>query len=840
MTSNSENRNVTVNNTDQQESSEFVNRTKELTLLSRLQGDLGTPAALLFLRSPSGFGKSRLTSEFLRIAGNGRMAVAADPLIRGRAGEKTVYEGYFIQRAAQAFSFIAQQSDIDAPNFRSFASQKRWANIKGKNPLNDLRTLPSLGTAYKAAVEYVERFFSIGQRDPSVILETDDAEAVSMATAYVDTMFGAVDTTLIVRECQHIDYQSLRALLSLHRRRPGNLLVLEYTTENGEFQPDHQKLIMQGFEGHSNAFITDLLRLDRDHFEELLRRLPTSSGQVSGDFHANWNGNLRVLEELKFQVSIGRQISGPTDLGNRLVDLRQQIVLHIAQLSDLERFILATIIVHEEPISKHVLDTVVQVHDPSVTRGDIVTALDNLEKEHRYIEKGVINLAIQHEDIVDGFNNSPGGRGLAVLCQNLLRDVFVSWIDSSEFKAVSFATAARLAFRLSAATGDLALLASLINTIDKQLREANDQAIYVDIVADIATDQNNLLPTERSHLLGWAAQLAYEICDFSLAARLFREKNSLSFADNALLAHCLIEEGKHDEVNSMIEKWRGQSNQYDRLADLVRGGYALDTGRWDEAKEIFKSLVQTAPHAGDVFKGHAERLWCEMEPYPRNTELCLDSVNTFKTLGLKKSAAYSALSASRFLARSGDPEKGMNLIDDAVADLKGEVRSDVLILNNSALVGLLQNKPDFDHCAQLLRQANRLSRHDFSDLVIQSNLAIAEWKRGDLDAASSAVMKSIPILDNPTFTERDIFWPVCFNLAQVFGAMDDPEKAQEMRERPYKTEWTEQSDKAYWQYRYKGFGEPEPLSSFMLRFDYHPSAFSHWHIDASCVAQLTG
>src|SRR5258707_13693577 len=94
----------------------------------------------------------------------------------------------------------------------------------------------------------------------------------------------------------------------------------------------------------------------------------------------------------------------------------------------------------------------------------------------------------------------------------------------------------------------------------------------------------------------------------------------------------------------------------------------------------------------------------------------VDSVRWFERLGLEKSRAYSALSACRFLARTGKFAEAVDLIDLADGHLRGLVRNEHLLLNNRALVGMLSESPDFDRCSEWLRQALRSCRYDFGEL----------------------------------------------------------------------------------------------------------------------------
>ena len=85
------------------------------------------------------------------------------------------------------------------------------------------------------------------------------------------------------------------------------------------------------------------------------------------------------------------------------------------------------------------------------------------------------------------------GRGLQVLslimqdrgdvkgAERALRDYYVGVVRSRDFASASLAVSARRAFQLCAKTLEFGLLKTLTAEIEEQMREANDQTVYVDV-----------------------------------------------------------------------------------------------------------------------------------------------------------------------------------------------------------------------------------------------------------------------------------------------------------------------------------------------------------------------
>jgi tetratricopeptide (TPR) repeat protein len=348
-----------------------------------------------------------------------------------------------------------------------------------------------------------------------------------------------------------------------------------------------------------------------------------------------------------------------------------------------------------------------------------------------------------------------------------------------------------------------------------------------------------LLPDERIRLAGWAAELAYEINDFRNCQKLLEQIAARSVVHQAMLAFCLIENGHHEDAAKIANVLRMDQNRPAQLCgDLVEAGIHLDTGAWKKCRAALARIVAAEAREAPAIAAHAYRLISEVDDEPDATTAAVESGLRYRQANLTRSSAYSDLSAATFLARAGRIAEATAMIDSAEQALVNEVRNEHIILNNRAFVLMLAEQPDFQTALTLLRRSMRLSRNDFADLSILANLSIVHLKTGALSDALDCVRRGVVILDQPEFFDRDIFWPVCFNFSKVLDASGDAHGADVMRKRPYAVAWEDRSFADYWAWLYGETDKAGASLQYMLRFDYHPCALSHWQLDGEALRSL--
>lgn len=811
---------------------EFVNRGAELAFLRRCLESSAQPA-LIVIRAPAGFGKSRLTDQFKsKNADLGRVFCIVDPSIRGRTGTTVLHSGFFMQRCAEALDATAQAQQ-SWPPLSEFLKTKPWKAAGTKSAIEIVSELPSFEHAYKILFDYAARAFSFGRFTPRQLLASDQADAVAICCGYAQWIVGLHRVALVIREAHHIDLESLRTLLELNRSGPSPDLIFEYTSDTGQFEREHQKILLRVAEGRSTVHLLDLVQLERDHFEYLIRRNVRDDIQLNSDYYLSWSGNIGDIVELKFQVGLGSTLGGG-DIGRTLGNLEQTLGAHIGQLAPLERMILAIVLAHVEAIERSTLSTVLSSIDPHASQTGTVKAVEKLETVDAFLSQTDGALRIQNETIALALRNALEMRAPVAIAEKCLRDHFAALLESGDTRGTGLTVAVRQYFRLCARTKDVVGLARATERLSAEVKTAQDQTLYVDIVASAIEADPDLYADDHEELIDWAASLAYDTCDWSRAAKLLALKQRQD-GFTALTRACALQEvGGHDEALALAASVRAAAGVSDNevlASELLDALIVGCRGDHDAARTKLLALVEEPRYQASPLIGYGHRFFEIVDGFIEALPRLEESIACFRAHGFKKSMAYSQLPAAMFLARSGNVEAARALIAEARRVLSSEVRDQHMILNNGAAVEMLAEQPDFARCRDELALALRLARDDFTEVTILTNLALAHHGIGQTETALKCAQRCMAILEAHDFADTDIYWPVCFNASVVFAAAGDDEGCRQALAYPSARGKPRDDNQDYWAFRFGAAKSVDDKYRFLASRPRHPVYLSHWLID---------
>ena len=819
---------------DTSEGLTFVNRGAELAFLNACLHRSESVPALIIIRSPPGFGKSRLTDELNnRCDVLGLTFCIVDPSIRARIGTARLYDGFFLQRCAAELSAMAEAGKAKWPTLSMFLKARRWTTVREKKRTDAILELPSYGLVYRLVLDYSARFFGFGRFSPAQLLSSDQSEAVRLCSEFVEHILTTNSIGLIVREVQHSDLDSLRTLLRINQLASGPDLILEYTCGVEEFEPEHQKLFLRAAEMHKNFHILELVRLDPEHLEYLIRHNVKSDFDLTSDFYLSWNGNLRSIIELRYQIGIGQKITSAAQIGNVLGNLARTIERHIGDLPQLEKLILATSIAHIEAIDRWTLVQTINSIAPRTASKDFNNALMELIDRHGFLAQSGGTFRIQNETVALSLGGASLIRPLVALAEKALREHYTRLIDKAEYGSVGISAAVRQLFRLCARTKDAAGLVRATEALSAEVKRSQDQSIYVDVVADAIEADPGLYAKDYDQLVIWAASLAYDVCDWGRAASLLEIKIEQDAFSRAMRACALQEIGRHDEALSLASDINVHAiNSNERLtAGLIEAIIIGCRGQQAAARMKLNNLIEDPKNRNSPLVGYAYRFFEVVAEVGESVVMLRESVDWFERFGFAKSKAYSQLPAAVLMARSGNIEAARSLIFEAERALANEIRDQHMILNNRAAIDLLEDMPDFGACKELLSTALRYARDDYSELTILTNLGLTYWGLMEIDAAVDCVDKAIAILKHHDFAEEDIYWPVCFNAGQILSAAGLVDRRNEVLRFPQEHGHPVTINRRYWAYRYGEIADIDDQFRFLASRPRHPLYLSHWLID---------
>lgn len=427
---------------------EFVNRTEELKVLrERLLSD-NARGSVTILRSPPGFGKTRLTSRIVDdLPIEGPTCIVVDPSIRSKSRSDRIYAWFFVQRAADP---AAVQSKAGRPHFRTFGDflrKGKWFRANWRQLYDTSKGGASVSGLTKIALEMAENFFKFGRYRPEALLNEDGQFACEIAREYIEQLASFRPTLFVIREAQIIDPESLRFFLHIAAKCPNCSVFLEYTSQSNTFSAEHEKIIFESIEPETSLAIFDLVKLSPREFRYLLKKYAPTSAQIEAVAEFDWDGNLRIIRELKYKVM-------GTQGGSALLHLNDAIESNLNRLSSRQRLLLALVVRHLEAIDIEMLMTVMLRINPMEVRSEIAQDLSVLENEHGYLSRKTNVIAASDEDLASAVKDSPSMQSILQLAGVRLRDYYLDIVNKDAFAAIRLHSAIRQAVALSASTDE--------------------------------------------------------------------------------------------------------------------------------------------------------------------------------------------------------------------------------------------------------------------------------------------------------------------------------------------------------------------------------------------------
>jgi hypothetical protein len=814
---------------------EFRNREQELDHLLARVPPIADRSTITFLRAPSGYGKTRLVDQVVGQIDHSKLRyVLVEPEIRARHQTGRVYAWYFVQRGAAG---LLDQNGVSASlSFSRFLRRQRFRRIHWRSIYESGKEAFSLSKLVKMGIEFGENLLGKNRFHPDALLKDESTFATGLARDYLEWLVRTGSPILfVVRETQLIDLESFRFFLNLHKVAQQVFFYFEYTSESA-FLPEHQKIVEESRSADSNIRIVDLLRLNQKEFLYLLKKYVSEEIEADSSEFLRWNGNLRLVRELKEHVYVDRPYEGAIHSAPLASDLRVLIHDRIQTLTNPTKLILASVVSHVEAIPIAVLKVVVGNVDTSVEERTFERIVTELVSGSRYLRSDGSRLAIGDEDVASVILDSPSFSRFRALAEKSLREVYLGVLAGDRSVSVPLPLAFRQAIALCLATGDSTALRRLIATLASGARTSHDQSMYVGLVADALLRRVGV-GIASTELQEWASASAYEIGDYHLASELIRALPLRGPLYEGLLGFCYGETNQHAQALEIGRTLQMSQDDPDirTLGRLIQVANLFAVGRKGEASEMHADMRGDKSISDSPLFGYVLRFTELFLSFPECTQDVLSSIDHFNRHQLKASAAYSCLSGAMHLAYAGDLKQASESIRSAKGYLEPEVRDLHVLYNNEAVVELLSERPDFSACMTKLDHAAYSVRDDFYRAVIENNRLVCRWQLGDNNDARLSVQLLVQAMRSPEFGNRDVFWTFTYNCWAFLNEIGDTQAADELRRSlaNVKVEQLDYDD--YWRFRF-GEGERPPVRyDHLLKFRYHPEYLSHWLVDLDAI-----
>jgi hypothetical protein len=820
---------------------DIINRTEELTRLMQLMPPQNARSSFVLLKAPSGYGKTRLTSRMMDLLrAQGIAAVALEPKIRAKSATDSVYQGFYIQRCAEALDQCVRQqvTGATAMTFEAFVKNERVHRMKSLKWSRFLRSMPSYKVVYEVGVELFDRVFNTGEHSMERMLTSDSREAVDSCARYVRHVVSAMQTVLIVREAQHIDQSSLQLLSELAGPHTSNSAVLEYTLDaTGDLNPLYADFLeATPLSEVGWLHIVELVRLSKPHLEELLRQTISGAGDISGEYYLRWDGNVRSIRQLRFSISIEHAQGG-----SHLLDLKKGVIeeyqYQFSRLTPTDRMCLCVLFAHGEAIPRSLLRLLLERLNTLATKGAVDKSLAVLIEAELVVVHPGGSLGLENEDIAEALRTQKGLAGNLLLAKGALRDYYRRLVNDTENTSSEVSLAVRQTLRLSVDLGDVATMEEVVAQLSSRVSTTTDQSWYVSQIVTAVGGNARLFADQQDRLLLWAAEMAAEIADFETARDLLRQVSSKSAFSDVLLCACLIETGDHEEAARLTGLLCTSADRDERLSgQLINLIQLRCSGQIDAARDLWQTLNSQVDLQKSNMYGYLLRFKELVADFPDCIDALVSANDWFIGRGLVTSAAYTLLTLASHTARTGDILAAIDSIDNARELLASTARDQHILSNNEVAVQLLSDAPDAAACCDKLSRAIPCSGDDYSDIVLYTNFAVSASLLERVDLAREAVERALRIARCPKFADRDVFWGVSFNLRYVDATLNLDLRAEIAdafgKLRPHSL----QND--YWQFRFGQLASVPARFQYMLAKPYHPMFLSHWTLDVDGLRVL--
>ncbi len=820
---------------------EFVNRNEELAFLLRHAPPKSKESCAIALRAPSGYGKSALMTRFCaNLSDLGINHVIVDPDVRGKTEKREIHDGFFAQACAVALDKAAQSGEISTPTFSAFLKSKRGKLVASRGTGDLYRKAPGFKTWYETLVDYAERTLLKGEYAPPNILNSTNDPAVDLARSYLSESYPS-STVFVFREAQHFDQVSFRFVLDVVRKNNGFFAFFEYTSDQSEFRAQHHEIIKaQGLLGLRFHWY-QLLKLKPHHVTYLLRLYTNRDIELSSDYYLSWDGNLRSIEELRYRVTIGGDESASDDLSPWLNDAVEQYRKHIISLNGDQRMLLALINANIQPLSSAVLSDAYSRINARTAYSDPNADVDALLNTHNLIthtEKG--ELRIDNEDVSEAIETIPAMVSFLAYARKALKECYLEYIEKAEPGDVPLIESVAQAFMFSGVTADSGALVLLVKKVESLVGGAINPKRLIDTVYPLVESDDILFDDDRQLLIRWAIDLLYDTGQYKKALKLIPHASEQSDYIDLLEANCAIESGAHIRAKELLDCLRTSSAASDLEPALVllEALIARTNNDAESAQQLLEGLIKSTPEQSP-FHAYALRFMETVREFPAVIHHTLKSAVIFENLGYFSSEAYSRLASAMHLTRSGDVETAKYQVDVAqkiLSSLAGDLH---VARNNQGAVELSTLSPNLKQCRNLLDMARWTVEDDYSELVINTNLAITNSLLNMHEHADQLIKASVKILNAPDFGDRDVFWGVAYNAHFVLDRCGKAAEGRRIMQQVASEHEPPIIYRDYWLYRFNLTDEPpDGKYSHMLAKQYHPLFLSHWQIDREGIKSL--
>lgn len=738
----------------------FVNRVKERGQLSNLLLTNDSVSRVIFICGKSGVGKTALVNNVLGKIRN-------EHIYYVKANHSADYaDGYFYRELAKSIS-IKKVNDLSltrfVTNLKSMVANKN-AIIKGANSLKSSIVDMAPEVVIKIINALLDTASGIVTFDEDKVLNSYDVDSFALINEYVQYIFRhEPDVIVHFENIQDIDYVSLTALTELLKFSNSSRLVFDYTSNlHGRYALSEliDNIVITGVDVKTMS----IGPLSHGDIIKIIEQFPNAQKSIiTGNLMIDPE-NLRTLIDYLYIVKYSQY----NIEGTQQYDFTKEALSH---LNPDERFILAIILNHVEPIPHSVFDEAILLYNTKYCGKLMNLSLQSLVDKGFVTEDSQRGFLITHDYVSTSIKDTSTWNHLNIIAQQFWYDYY-----SNPRQTFSVSNSTALCKQLFYAAC-LKKYAKVLRLLDDLYYEAT-KMISPDSLLETIARLKDTLPKNSSVLEKidlWLITLHCSLGNYHRAYEIMRT-SSCSGLKYTLMKIIVLEEigdkaGAlsicEDEINNAQDKLGGYFIALRSTRIMLN--YVL--GKYDEAAAEYQECLNNNSYK-DLFEygyilRNAELIYSDI-CYEQSLPPIWQSVTHFRDRGATKMEAYSRMTfgvqaalAARFKKAEQQFEIAKRLLSDDVAERHS-------IFNNIAVVRMFQSLYD-DETKWALQQALLTVKEGFFDYtaIYVNLLALLDWRNED-DAAHKIIPQLIKSVKTRTYYNSEIVACAYFNIAQFY------------------------------------------------------------------------
>jgi len=671
----------------------FINRVSELAALNELTKQI-SGKNILFIKSNSGWGKSKLTERFCEMH-------KIYPCLKIKVNSGEYDNGYYLYLLAKEIDRLAKLGNkyITQETFILESGILKNLEELGQRVLSKI---PIINTVTESAKNYLDYKETMTQ----YFNNFNDTYTYSNLIEYIKINLMQGIFILNIENIQSIDNGSFENLKNILSDCNNYLLILEYTDEYSkrhfaeiyedwqEFNDTVESLILQKLEENQ---IKEIYKVDDPQLAKLLEK----------EIKKN-SGNLKAIQSTYICLKSSIKIKSESPNGTKIL---------IESLSNTEKLILFLISVYRQELPNFLLKHIYT----KIKEYFLLDTVLNKIKEFDLINYSKNNFSIKHDYVNHILNSNKKLIPIKKEAAKILLETFLEVSDVTLFFPETEILLKKMQFAFI--LNDKNIIYSSLDAMKQAIARSHSPETIMQFASMLRDDPEINDIAILDNLNFWLAEMYHSIGNGYAAFSAINNIKRLSGKKYVILRAIILQQiDFNQEAIDLCDANLKQSRQNDsfELTLLIIKLVALYCiGKKSKAYSIFNDILSNEDYSKLFEYGFALRNAEFFFSYKESLEFYKKSINHFKKFKAFKQAASSQVTHSIHLALIGEIKAALDEmieIEENSLYCAGILN---MVYNNQAAI--LFYRKDFEEALKLLKKTLSLAFARFDIFIILNN-----------------------------------------------------------------------------------------------------------------------